>query len=241
MLALRLASWIWAVVIVAVILLPQADLGSLHLSFPTVQAATFAVGAVFFALGDRKRPYLFRAGPSAQNLPGYYVSDFKRHLGRIAAMLVFYLGLLEIGRYFETGGPFRFAPLATNTGWTLLACAILYVLARMLLVGPYLARAMQGRLGRLSAAFRLEAAYSAVLRDISQAAYAACVTPSLPAEDRLERARQLLDGALAAAVPNHSKELLDTVFGSREEGPAPYRHQASVDRNAAPVSREETT
>lgn len=241
MLAFRWASWIWAVVIVAVMLLPQADLGSLDLSFPSVQGASFAVGAVLFALGDRKPPYFFQTGPSAQNLLGYYLVDFKRHLVRLAAMLLFYWGLLEMRWYFEVGGAFRFAPLPHHSGWILLACAMLYILARILLVGSYLAPVMQGRLGRLSAAFRLEAAYSALLRDVSQAAYAECVAQSLPAEDRLERARQLLDRALAATAPNHSKELLDTVFESREGRPAPYRHQASVDRNAAPVSREETT
>jgi hypothetical protein len=238
MLALRSAWWIWAAVIMAITLLPEPDFGGFEFSSSMVQGIGFAVGAVLLALSDRNRPYFFRRRSESQNLPRYLVVRFKRHLVRIAVMLISYAVLLEIGQYFEVGRSFGFAQLAQNTGWVLLACVTLYVLARIFLVGPYLNRITQKHLGRVSAAFRCEAAYSAHLRDLIQAAYAMCVASSLSGEDRIHRVRQLLEKALAAEMPKHSEEILDAVFGVRTVGPALSR--PSIDHNASPIIREET-
>jgi hypothetical protein len=237
MLALRSACWIWAAAVMAVILIPEHDFGGLDRA--NVQGVGFAVGAVLLALNDRGRPNFLQPRRNAHSLLGYLVIRFGRHLVRIAAMLIVYAALLEIGQYVEVGHSFRFARLAADTGWILLACAALYILARIFLVGPYLGRITRRHLGRVSAAFRCEAAYSALLRDISQAAYAVCVNPSLSADDRLDRVRQLLDKALAAEIPNHNEDLLDIVFGARTSSPAP--HRPWVDHATSAVSPEKTT
>jgi hypothetical protein len=238
MLALRSACWIWAAVIVALILLPR-DFGDLDLSSASVQGFSFAVGTVLFALSDRRRPNFFTPRRGGQNLFQYIVVYFKRHLIRIAAMLIFYSLLLGVARYLEVGRSFSFAQLAQNTGWILLTCTVLYILTRIFLVGPHLDQMTQRHLGRVSAAFRCEAAYSAFLRDISQAAYAVCINPSLSAEDRVDRARQLLDRALGAEMPNHDEGLLATAFGARTARSAFYR--PSVDHPPPALSREKTT
>jgi hypothetical protein len=237
MLALRLAGWVWAAVIMAIMWLPEADFGGLDLSSPTVQGASFAVGAVLLALADRRRPYFFRRQRNSQSPLGYLVVRFRRHLIRITVMLICYAAALEIGQYFTVDRSFRLAQLALNIGWILLACTTLYVLARIFLVGSYLGRITQQHLGRMSAAFRGEVMYSARLRDISQAAYSVCLTPSLSAEDKVDRVRRLLDKALGAEMPNHNEELLDTVFGARNA--QPVHRRPSVDHGASPVERNQ--
>jgi hypothetical protein len=237
MLAFRAACWVWVAVMAAIFLLPDPDFGGLDLGSPTVQGLGFAAGAVLFALADRGRPHSFRRQPDTESLLAYLVVRFKRHLVRIAALLICYAAILEIGRWFAVEQRFSLARLAHNVSWILLACAALYVLTRVLLVDRRLDGITQHHLGRVSAALRSEMVYSAYLRDISQAAYAVCVTPSIAAEDKLDRLRRMLDKALGAQLPNYGEDLLDTVFGVKNAGPAPNR--PSSDPVVSPVEEEE--
>lgn len=219
---LRAACWLWTIVIMVIMWLPDPDFGGVDLSSPIAQGGSFAVGAALFALADQSRPHFFRRRDS-DGLLNYLVVRFRRHLVRIAAMLIGFAVILEVGQFFEVGRVFRFSQLARNVGWILVASAVIYALTRLLVVNGYLGRITQRHLRRVSAALRNEAMYSARLRDISQAAYAVCTATSTSAEEKLQRVYQLLDEALGEAMPNHDEELLDTVFGPRKASPAPYR------------------
>jgi hypothetical protein len=223
MLALRAACLVWVVVIMAIMLLPERDFGGLDLAAPTVQGISFAAGAVLFALADRSRPSFFARAQDPAGPLRYFVIRFKRHLVRIAAMLICYAALLELGRCFAVGHRFRQAQLAHNIGWILLACAVMYILTRVFVVDRDLNAITRRQFGRASAALRSEMAYSAYLRDISQAAYAVCLEPSRTAEEKVEQIRRLLDKALGAQLPNYGEDLLEAVFGIRKDSPAVYR------------------
>lgn len=223
MLALRAACLVWVVVIAAIVLLPGPDFGGLDVGSPTVQGISFAAGAVLFALADRERPAFFGWAQDPARPLRYFVIRFKRHLIRIAAMLICYAAVLELGRSFAVEHRFRLMPLAQNISWILLACAVLYALTRLILVKRELSRITRCHLRRASAALRSEMAYSAYLRDTSQAAYAVCVAPSIAAEDKVDRIRRMLDKVLGAQLPNYGEDLLDTVFGLRQASPTRYR------------------
>lgn len=94
---------------------------------------------------------------------------------------------------------------------------------RLVLAAARLGREAEGHIERIAAAFHCDATYAALLRDAIQAAYAVCLAPSLPVEDRVERVRQLLDEALGAELPNPDEDVLDTVFGPRKAAPAENR------------------
>jgi hypothetical protein len=238
MLALRAACWVWVAVIMAIVVLSAADFGGLGWRSPVVQGIAFAAGAVLFAVADRDRPHLLRRREGAESPLGYLVTRFKRHLLRIAAMLIGYAILLEVGRWLAVGPRFRLAQLAANIGWILFACAMLYTLTRVFLVNRDLDGITRRHLAGTAAALRSEMAYSAYLRDISQAAYAVCTNTAIAADDKVDRVRRMLDKALAAQLPNYDEDLLDTVFGARKASPAPYRPEP--DHNPSWVEGEES-
>jgi hypothetical protein len=233
-LAVRAAAAVWLVVIMIVMWLPDPAFGGLDLRAPAVQGGCFAAGAVLLALADRRRPPLLRDG-GCRRLD-YLVIYAKRHLVRVAALLTLYAAILELGQIFAPARSFRLLQLAQNIGWVLAACAVVYWLARVLLVGPALGRITEGHLRQVGIAYHREAAYAAVLRDHAQAAYAVCLDPSLAAETKLARVRELLDRALGTELPNPEEEVLDTVFGPRQ--PDHSRPAPAAARTAAAATTQ---
>lgn len=225
---LRIACWVWAVVIMLIMWLPEPGFAGFDLTSATVQGAAFAVGAVLLASADRRRPHFFRRRGDSESPIAYLVIRFKGHLVRIALMLVGYAAILEVGQFFAAGRSFRVAQLAENTAWILLASAAVYALSRGLLANRYLGRITQRHLGRMAASCRSEAMYSADLRDLIQAGYAICTAPSIADAEKVERIREVLDQALAADLPDHGEDVLDTALGARKAVPAPYRASAEA-------------
>ncbi len=235
MLALHAALWMWLLVIILIMWLPASEFGGLDLTSTVVQGGSFAAGAVLLALAERSRPRLWRRPSPGRGRLQDLIARFARPLGHLAALLAFYAAILELGQYSVDGRRFRLAPLVPGTAWILLACAALYAIVRLALAAARLGREAEGHIERVAAAFRCEAKYAALLRDAIQAAYAVCLAPSLPAENRVERVRQLLDEALGAELPNPDEDVLDTVFGPRKAAPAENRPK--VEAAAARPSR----
>jgi hypothetical protein len=203
--------------------LPRPQLAALDLTSPLVQGVAFAMGAALFALADPARPRFPHGRAGSQAAIAYLAVRFRRHLFRVAAMLVGFAAILEIGQYFEADRRFSVFELGENALWILGASAAVYGLARVYLGNRCSSRITQRHLGRMADAFRAEAMYSAHLRDAIQAGRAICVTPSIDAADKIERVGRLLDQALGVEMPNPREELLDAVFGPRNAAPAAFR------------------
>jgi hypothetical protein len=235
MLALHASLWIWLLVIILIVWLPASEFGGLDLTSTVVQDGSFAAGAVLLALMERSRPRLWRRPSPGQSRFQDLIARFARPLGRLAALLAFYAAILELGQYGVDGRRFRLAPLVPDTPRILLGCAALYAIVRFALAAARRGREAERHLERVAAAFRCEAKYAALLRDAIQAAYAVCLAPSPPAENRIERVRQLLDEALGAELPNPDEDVLDIMFGPRKAAPAENRPK--IEAAAARPSR----
>lgn len=117
MLTLRAICAAWAAIMMLIVLLPAPDFGGLNISSPTVQGLSFAVGAGLLALADRRRPHWLAGQSSRLPLVEYFIVRFKRHLIRIAVILIGYAALLAIAQYVRPGGAFHFAQFWRNTAW----------------------------------------------------------------------------------------------------------------------------
>ncbi len=222
------AAAVWLLVIMMIMWLPASELGWLNLESPMVQGASFAFGAILLAFADRRRPPLWRRDQALGRFK-YLIVRSRRHLLRIAALLAVYAAVLELGRWCLPGRSFRLSGFAANTAAIFAASAGLYALSRLFLGSAYLRRITERHLARVGAAYRREAIYAAYLRDMAQAAHAVCLSPSLPAADKVEEVRRLLDNALGAPLPNPDEEVLDTVFGAPVTPPLGSRPSLSRD------------
>jgi hypothetical protein len=204
------AGSVWLLFLMLILWLPVSELGGLNLNSPVVQAAGFALGAVLLALVDR--PPLWRRDAAAHRF-GYLRLLFRRRLLHIAALLAVYAAILELAQYLFPGREFRLSQLAANAPAILAICAAVYIISRLLLDRADLGRSGERQLAQVVAAYRREAIYAGYLRDMAQAAHAICLSRSLPAADKVEEMRRLLDNALGAEVPNPDEDVLDMVFG----------------------------
>jgi hypothetical protein len=223
MLAVRTLCWVWLVLLGMLALRPgTASTGA----GPTLTGIGFAVAVLLFAFADRRRASLVRATPAWLS---YVVVDLHWQLVRIASLLIFYAALLQIGRFLVIGGDFGWPALAAAIGGVLFACLAVLLVAAAVVVGGYRAAIAQGHLDRVCAAYRNEAAYSACLRDLCQAAYAVCASSSLSAEARLDRVRELVDEALGAPPPKPGEDVLAAVFDEAASNPRPRPPTAAAD------------
>jgi hypothetical protein len=218
MLAVRTLCWVWVAVLAMLALRPSAASTGAELSSPVLIGFGFAVTVLLFVLADRRRPSLLRATPAWLR---YVVVDLNPQLVRTGSMLIVYAALLQMGRFLAIGRGFSSTEFAAAIGGVLVACLGVLLVARALVVGGHRGAIARHHLERVCAAYRSEAAYSACLRDLCQAAYAACASGSLSAEARLDRVRELVDAALGAPPPKPGEDVLAAVFDEARNNPHP--------------------
>ena len=202
---------IWVATIVAIMWSPVTRIGDLDLTSPVLQGSAFAVGAMLFALADRRRPNFFVVG---HDLSSYlkYLLRFRGHVLRIAVMLLAFDAVLEIGKYVSPWRHGHVSRFAENGVWILVASALAYIFARLVF-----ARIIEHHLRSITTSLRDETTYSGVLRDALQVGYGTCTTPSLSPSEKVEQIREMLSGALAAPIPAHSEVLLDATYAPQQE------------------------
>jgi hypothetical protein len=215
---IRLAAWMWAVVILLVMWFPARQAAGITLTSAAVQSSVFAIGACLFSLAGRHQPPVLGSEQAS-----YILYRFTGHVVRASLMLVAYAAILEIGQRLVPNRHPGVEKFAENTLSILLASAVVYALARLFIANRYMRRITERHLRRVAAALRSESNYSGELRDAVQAAYAISSDTSLSDAQKVERMRALLDEALSLDFPDHDEDVLNSAYGRRRAAPAPYR------------------